>query len=63
MEVNPQTKMTTGLMTDMEITIQKIGMPISCFDELSTTCSFWIPITTIDKAKFVLFNFETTSYF
>jgi len=24
MEVNPQTKMTTGLMTDMEITIQKM---------------------------------------
>jgi len=26
MEVNPQTKMATGLMKDLEITIQKIGM-------------------------------------
>jgi hypothetical protein len=42
MEVNPQTKMATGLMKDLEITIQKIGMSINY----------------INRAKFVLFNFE-----
>jgi len=61
MGANPQRKMKMGLMTDLEITIQKIGIPISCL-VYQTHFPFGILLLPCKRAKFVPFNFEISSY-